>query len=163
MTIWIEEVCPTFWGKPLFCRAGEGGTNNLGAVKNYFFWKRKKAASGRKISRKPPNNAGVGSSSPLKQEKYLFVCTWKSGHEKTQKPLWLLGFPVQYLFWLHTMVAGEGLEPTTSGLWVYKVNAWEALCCWVYSQLLTPPWLPFCKNKFNLSICLSMCFCERCV
>ena len=35
MTIWIEEVCPTFWGKPLFCRAGEGGTNNLESRKNF--------------------------------------------------------------------------------------------------------------------------------
>jgi hypothetical protein len=29
------------------------------------------------------------------------------GHEKTPKPLWYRGFPVQYLFWLHNMVAGE--------------------------------------------------------
>ena len=27
-----------------------------------------------------------------------------------------LGFPVQYLFWLHNMVAEGGLEPPTSGL-----------------------------------------------
>ena len=40
----------------------------------------------------------------------------KNRHEKTQKPLWFLGFPVQYLFWLHNMVAGTGFEPATFGL-----------------------------------------------
>jgi hypothetical protein len=46
---------------------------------------------------------GVGSSSPPGKEKYLFVCTPQLGHEKTPKPLWYRGFPVQYLFWLHNM------------------------------------------------------------
>ena len=79
---------------------------------------------------------GVGSSSPLNKEKYLFVCTWKLGHEKTPKPLWYRGFPVQYLFWLHNMVAGEGLEPTTFGLW--ELN-------WGFSTFLN--FLIFALNK----------------
>ena len=38
-------------------------------------------------------------------------------HEKTQKPLWFLGFPNRYLFRFAMLVAEAGLEPTTSGLW----------------------------------------------
>ena len=37
-------------------------------------------------------------------------------HEKTQKPLWFLGFPNRYLFRFAMLVAEAGLEPTTSGL-----------------------------------------------
>ena len=48
--------------------------------------------------------------------KISFFRAVKIGHEKTPKPLWLRGFPVRYLFWSHNVVAGAGLEPTTSGL-----------------------------------------------
>ena len=40
----------------------------------------------------------------------------KNRHEKTQKPLWLLGFQHRYLFRCYLLVAEVGLEPTTSGL-----------------------------------------------
>ena len=33
-------------------------------------------------------------------------------HEKTQKPLWFLGFPNRYLFRFAMLVAEAGLEPT---------------------------------------------------
>ena len=68
------------------------------------FCQQKKRLSGEYISQKPPEIEGVGSSSPPGKEKYLLVCTPKSGHEKTPKPLGYRGFPVQYLFWLHNMV-----------------------------------------------------------
>ena len=35
----------------------------------------------------------------------------KNRHEKTQKPLWLLGFQPRYLFRSYLLVAGRGLEP----------------------------------------------------
>ena len=35
----------------------------------------------------------------------------KNRHEKTQKPLWFLGFQPRYLFRCYLLVAGEGLEP----------------------------------------------------
>ena len=35
----------------------------------------------------------------------------KNRHEKTQKPLWLLGFQHRYLFRCYLLVAGVGLEP----------------------------------------------------
>ena len=35
----------------------------------------------------------------------------KSRHEKTQKPLWFLGFQPRYLFRCYLLVAGVGLEP----------------------------------------------------
>ena len=35
----------------------------------------------------------------------------KNRHEKTQKPLWFLGFPNRYLFRFAMLVAGVGLEP----------------------------------------------------
>ena len=45
-----------------------------------------------------------------------FYFNLKIGHEKTQKPLWFLGFCGAYLFGTHLMVAEVGLEPTASGL-----------------------------------------------
>ena len=35
----------------------------------------------------------------------------KNRHEKTQKPLWFLGFQLRYLFRCYLLVAGVGLEP----------------------------------------------------
>ena len=35
----------------------------------------------------------------------------KNRHEKTQKPLWFLGFQPRYLFRCYLLVAGVGLEP----------------------------------------------------
>ena len=35
----------------------------------------------------------------------------KNRHEKTQKPLWFLGFQHRYLFRCYLLVAGVGLEP----------------------------------------------------
>ena len=46
----------------------------------------------------------------------------KNRHEKTQKPLWFLGFQPRYLFRCYLLVAGEGLEPTTSGLWARRAT-----------------------------------------
>ena len=45
-----------------------------------------------------------------------FLSHRKKIHPYERKRLWFLGFPVQYLFWLHNMVAEGGLEPPTSGL-----------------------------------------------
>ena len=36
-------------------------------------------------------------------------------HEKTQKPLWFLGFPNRYLFRFALLVAGAGFEPLSRG------------------------------------------------
>lgn len=38
----------------------------------------------------------------------------KNQHEKTQKPLWFLGFQPRYLFRCYLLVEVTGLEPTTS-------------------------------------------------
>ena len=46
----------------------------------------------------------------------------KNRHEKTQKPLWFLGFQPRYLFRCYLLVAGEGLEPTVLHL-LCGVNA----------------------------------------
>ena len=46
----------------------------------------------------------------------------KNWHEKTQKPLWFLGFQPRYLFRCYLLVAGEGLEPTTSGLHLARLH-----------------------------------------
>ena len=35
----------------------------------------------------------------------------KNRHEKTQKPLWFLGFQPRYLFRCYLLVAGMGFEP----------------------------------------------------
>ena len=35
----------------------------------------------------------------------------KNWHEKTQKPLWFLGFQPRYLFRCYLLVAGVGFEP----------------------------------------------------
>jgi hypothetical protein len=43
--------------------------------KNFFSGNEKRRLSGEYISQKPPEIVGVGSSSPLNKEKYLFVCT----------------------------------------------------------------------------------------
>ena len=63
---------------------------------------------------------------------YLFFCTlypqtsWLRKSEETrEKPpkSWDFGGSKPwYLFWLHYMVAGEGLEPTTSGLWARRAT-----------------------------------------
>ena len=46
----------------------------------------------------------------------IFFCAVKTGHEKSPETAWFRAFSVRYLFWSHNVVAGEGFEPTTSGL-----------------------------------------------
>ena len=40
----------------------------------------------------------------------------KNRHEKTQKPLWFLGFQLRYLFRCYLLVAGEGLDSRAAAL-----------------------------------------------
>ena len=51
-----------------------------------------------------------------------FEFHFEKWHEKTQKPLWFLGFPNRYLFRFALLVAGKGLEPSTSGLWARRAT-----------------------------------------
>lgn len=43
------------------------------------------------------------------------------GHEKTPKPLWYRGFPVQYLFWLHKKTIDPADEKTLETALRYKM------------------------------------------
>ena len=49
-------------------------------------------------------------------EMISFELHFEKWHEKTQKPLWFLGFLNRYLFRFALLVAERGLEPLTSGL-----------------------------------------------
>ena len=51
------------------------------------------------------------------EEMISFEFHLKKGHEKTQKPLWFLGFPNRYLFRFAMLVAEAGLDGRLTG-WV---------------------------------------------
>ena len=56
-------------------------------------------------------------SNPKSQPKNIsFEFHLKNRHEKTQKPLWFLGFQLRYLFRCYLLVAGEGLDSRAAAL-----------------------------------------------
>ena len=59
----------------------------------------------------------------------------KNRHEKTQKPLWFLGFQPRYLFRCYLLVAEVGLEP--HGLRVMSPTSYQLLHSAIYMVPVT--------------------------
>ena len=56
--------------------------------------------------------------------------------EKTQKPLWFLGFLPRYLNRCYLLVAETGLEPATSGLWARRATNCSTPRYWIYLRCI---------------------------
>ena len=96
------------------------------SVKILHFAEAEKEPLSRKILGKAAQKAlgkGTGPSNLPKSILASFCHASKNGRKKAQKSLKLLGFSQRHLFWCSLMVAGEGFEPPTSGLWAtFKVT-----------------------------------------
>ena len=67
-------------------------------------------------------------SNPKSQPKNIsFEFHLKNRHEKTQKPLWFLGFQPRYLFRCYLLVAGEGLDSHFRGTRKLCCGAWSGV------------------------------------